>query len=78
MSCMECLTTPTHTQKSEKGMITMRSEKEMTVWGEVLNDLCCKPNEVTGNRPCDNGVLCDRCTALDVQEEYERRIKEVQ
>ena len=56
----------------------MKSEKEKKVWLEVLNDLCCKPNEVTGNRPCDNGVLCDTCSALSVQEEYERRLKEVQ
>lgn len=29
-------------------------------WVEALDTICTE-NPVTGNRPCDNGVLCDRC-----------------
>lgn len=30
-------------------------------WSEFLNTYCCKENEITGNRPCDNGAGCDKC-----------------
>ena len=34
----------------------------MYTWEDFLNEYCgCSCDEV-GNRPCDNGVCCDRCT----------------
>lgn len=44
------------------------------IWLQVLKDTCgCSPG-YGGNMPCDNGVLCDRCSAKSVQEEFHRRL----
>lgn len=35
-------------------------KKRQELWEQVLNKYCPADKE-TGNRPCDNGVLCDYC-----------------
>ena len=46
------------------------TEKAVKIWDKVLRDFCgCYP-DVVGNRPCDNGALCDRCMTKEVQETY--------
>jgi hypothetical protein len=52
----------------------MRMKTKHEIWLQVLKDTCgCSPG-YGGNMPCDNGVLCDRCLAESVQEEYHRRL----
>lgn len=47
------------------------------VWEEVLREYChCSP-DVVGNYPCDNGCVCDRCMAPDVQQVYDAKLAEV-
>ena len=45
------------------------------IWERVLNRMCCSENPITGNRPCDNGVLCDRCQTELVREVYQEELK---
>lgn len=36
----------------------------MYTWEDFLNEYCgCSCDEM-GNRPCDNGACCDRCTTV--------------
>jgi len=37
-------------------------------WEQFLNENYCTPISITGNRPCDNGVLCDACHTIEAQE----------
>ena len=47
------------------------------LWDEVLREYChCYP-DAEGNRPCDNGCLCDRCSADDVQAIYNAKLEAV-
>jgi len=42
-----------------------------TEWSKFLRIKgICSSNEYTGNHPCDNGVLCDRCHNKDIQDEF--------
>jgi hypothetical protein len=42
----------------------------------VLNEYC-YADPYTGNRPCDNGCICDRCSHdQGLQAEYKRKLKE--
>ena len=46
------------------------TEKAVKIWDKVLRDFCgCYP-DVVGNRPCDNGALCDRCMTKEVRGIY--------
>ena len=48
----------------------------MTAWSKFLNESgTCHEDEV-GNRPCDNGCICDRCHADYIQEAFESWKKE--
>ena len=43
-------------------------------WEETLEKTCkCYPDAV-GNRPCDNGCICDKCSAEWVQDVYKSKI----
>jgi hypothetical protein len=54
----------------------MQNKDKQAIWDEVLKDCCkCYPDAV-GNSPCDNGCLCDKCSADWVQQEYIRRMNE--
>lgn len=45
----------------------LNEEQKRAVWSWAVSALChCQEDEL-GNRPCDNGVLCDRCTCSDVE-----------
>ena len=59
-----------------KELLNLFSEQEkQEIWLQVLRDTCgCSPG-YDGNMPCDNGMLCDRCSAKSVQEEYHRRLR---
>jgi hypothetical protein len=46
------------------------------IWREVLSEICGKPNPITGNMPCDDGLVCDKCSQPWVQAIYERRLEE--
>ena len=53
----------------------MKNMTKQQIWKRVLNRMCCSENPITGNRPCDNGVLCDMCQAELVQEVYQEELK---
>ena len=38
----------------------------------MLDDTFCS-RDIYGNRPCDNGAICDRCHAPWFLEEYNKR-----
>ena len=47
---------------SEREVITMTTKQLIEAWDEFLNvEFGCYTDE-NGNRPCDNGALCDRCS----------------
>ena len=47
---------------SEREVITMTTKQLIEAWDEFLNvEFGCYEDE-NGNRPCDNGALCDRCS----------------
>ena len=47
---------------SEREVIIMTNKKLINTWDEFLNvEFGCYADE-NGNRPCDNGALCDRCS----------------
>lgn len=49
------------------------SNKGGKTWGAFLEAKgFCSGNPITGNRPCDNGAICDKCAPDWVQKEYER------
>lgn len=52
----------------------MSNETAMKIWGKVLDELCCTENPITGNRPCDNGVLCCKCDEPEVKRLYKERV----
>ena len=41
-------------------------------WDRFLNESGICGSGYGGNRPCDNGAICDKCQAKWVQEEYEK------
>lgn len=45
---------------------------ENRLWNEMLDDTFCS-RDIYGNRPCDNGAICDRCHAPWFLEEYNKR-----
>ena len=47
---------------SEREVITMTNKQLINAWDEFLSvEFGCYADE-NGNRPCDNGALCDRCS----------------
>ena len=52
------------------------SEKAIKTWDTVLRNFCgCYP-DAEGDRPCDNGAICDRCMTKEVQEIYRAALKQ--
>ena len=50
----------------------MMSFEKARLYSEFLAHYCgCYEDEV-GNRPCDNGAVCDRCHTKDAQELWEK------
>jgi len=50
--------------------MNVTNKRAIALWDKVLKDYCkCYPDAV-GNRPCDNGAICDRCLEKDVQQIY--------
>lgn len=45
-----------------KDMTSHQKQVRDHAWESYLASLGCYADEVTGNRPCDNGVLCDKCS----------------
>lgn len=62
--------------ESEDDEYDEEEEVTYTPWTRFLIDhAICHPDEI-GNMPCDNGMICDRCSADWIQEEYEEWLKE--
>ena len=47
------------------------AEVKRLAWNNFLNKYYCKADPVTGNRPCDNGLACDKCHTTEAAEEFE-------
>lgn len=54
--------------------IITKGEEAMSKWSIFLNETkYCQSMRGTGNRPCDNGVPCDRCHYdRDLQERFKK------
>ena len=51
------------------------NELNNKLWLETLREYChCYPDAV-GNRPCDNGAICDRCYGSDVIAVYNAKLE---
>lgn len=59
---------------SEREVIIMTNKKLINTWDEFLNlEFGCYADEY-GNRPCDNGALCDRCSDEKIYEKFCEKI----
>lgn len=54
---------------SEREVIRM-----INTWEEFLNTECGCYADENGNRPCDNGVPCDRCLDEKFYENFRKKI----
>ena len=53
----------------------MTNQKLIKAWDEFLNVECgCYADEY-GNRPCDNGAVCDRCSDEKLYENFCKKIR---
>jgi len=53
----------------------MSNSSAQQIWEQVLADTCdCHAEPITGNRLCDNGSPCTRCSADWIDEEYKCRL----
>ena len=54
----------------------MSNQKAIELWEQVLRDYChCYPDAV-GNRPCDNGLICDICMTKEIEAIYKSLLKQ--
>lgn len=50
----------------------MSSKEYFNLYSQFLASYCgCYPDS-EGNRPCDNGLLCDRCMTKEAQEIWQK------
>ena len=60
---------------SEREVITMTTKQLIEAWDEFLNvEFGCYEDE-NGNRPCDNGALCDRCSDEKLYKNFCKKIE---
>ena len=59
---------------SEREVIIMTTKQLIEAWDEFLNvEFGCYADEY-GNRPCDNGALCDRCSDEKIYKRFCEKI----
>ena len=59
---------------SEREVKTMTTKQLIEAWDEFLNvEFGCYADE-NGNRPCDNGALCDRCSDEKINKFFREKI----
>lgn len=46
------------------------------IWEEILDRNLCGADEETGNRPCDDGMICFKCEDKFWQDLYEKKCLE--
>lgn len=46
------------------------------LWEKFLDGYFCSAHPLTGNRPCDEGTVCDQCSADWVDEAYKNFCKD--
>lgn len=54
----------------------MSNKRAFEIWNEVLQKVCGCYADAVGNRPCDNGMLCDKCMTDEVQRIYKSKLKQ--
>lgn len=50
----------------------MEDNKRQKLWNSFLNQNFCKANSITGNRPCDNGTICEKCSGDWIKIEFDK------
>lgn len=60
---------------SESEVRTMTNKKLINTWEEFLKIECGCYTDEYGNRPCDNGALCDRCSDEQFYEKFREKIE---
>ena len=59
---------------SEREVIIMTTKQLIEAWDEFLRvEFGCYEDE-NGNRPCDNGALCDRCSDEKINKFFREKI----
>ena len=52
----------------------LTEKQRQRIWLSIVYNTCgCTP-DTHGNMPCDNGAVCDRCSAPDIKALYEAEI----
>lgn len=41
-------------------------DKMISLYGHYLSEICHCYADENGNRPCDNGAICDRCDQQEI------------
>ena len=59
---------------SEREVMIMMNKKLINAWEEFLNTECGCYVDENGNRPCDNGALCDRCSDEKINKFFREKI----
>jgi hypothetical protein len=57
--------------------VDKQTRTKIEVWERILTGYCRCYADEQGNRPCDNGALCDRCMTKDVKEVYDSELKKL-
>lgn len=52
----------------------MTNKNLINAWVKFLTEELHCYTDQNGNRPCDNGVVCDRCMTDKIKKEFLRRI----
>lgn len=55
--------------------MTSKEILRQKLWREFLDKHFCKAGPFTGNRPCDNGAWCDRCSSEWAKKEFDKMLE---
>lgn len=52
----------------------LSAKQRQKIYNEVLASTCGCYEDAVGNRPCDNGAVCDKCSMSWVQDAYKSKL----
>lgn len=55
-------------------MRKLTEKEKQRLWNEILRNACDCVADRNGNRPCDNGAVCDRCSAPDIKALFDKLV----
>lgn len=51
----------------------MTNRQIIELWEKFLEEECqCFADQITGNRPCDNGCFCDKCLTDEIRVKWNK------